>query len=330
MLVEGEDDGLFWSHATDAKNGDPISSRSTRRARSASSWSAARTTIAGACSSCSTRSPCASSSRRGIRTRCGGTSGPTYEATHFGLDVELATALDLTATADLDLVAHGGPRRWLAFCAARRACTLDAVSSAGRTCRVLPGEGQRPWSGCALEPPLEAEQPSTLRMNYHGRCFERDENDRVYNIRDWYPQPDMETRATWDVTVHHPRELQVIGAGERVQHRGTRRPRARHVAHHDRRARGRRSTSGFLRGIRVVDAPYPVTVWSEHPNGARTGARGARRAARRRRQRRPGRARRRTGAALLRPRLGSAARAGRSTRSRRRGWSTWPFPGSSD
>jgi hypothetical protein len=266
MLVEREDDGLFWALAADAKNEDPLfftldpsmtERVSLARRPEDDRWGMRRLYNAeDVCRFFATGDP--DTLRRD--------ENPRVDASAVRLDIDLASDLQMKATAEVDVVSHGRSRNWLHLFLPWR-LTVDSVTAAGRTCHVF----QQPENSLVwvhLDPPLPAGQAVTVRVAYHGRCFERVEADRVVLVRDWYPDIGAEMHATWDVTVRHPVDMQIVGAGERVRAE----PDGVRVLETWRTATPVPWVSfdaGYLRGIRVTgDSLPPLTVWSEHRDGS--------------------------------------------------------------
>ena len=266
MLVEREDDGLFWALAADAKNEDPLfftldpsmtERVSLARRPEDDAWGLRRLYDAEDVSRFFAAGD-PDTLRRDRR--------PRVDAAAMRIDLDLASNLSMKAVARIDVVSHDRPRGWMLLYLPSR-LTVDEIASAGRTCRFFQ-EWDNGGVWVHLDPPLPAGDPVTVSVRYHGRCLERDTLDRVRAIRDWYPELDAELHTTWDVAVHHPPELQFVGAGERVsvEQRGGRVDETWRVA---RPVPWTSFDAGYLRGIRVTgDSLPPLTVWSEHRDGA--------------------------------------------------------------
>src|SRR5437762_2859568 len=65
--------------------------------------------------------------------------------------------------------------------------------------------------------PLAPGRPESLRVRYHGDFLTR-EGDWVYLDPEavWYPRPDGENRARFDLTFHVPDAYELASVGERV------------------------------------------------------------------------------------------------------------------
>jgi hypothetical protein len=266
MLVEREDDGLFWALAADARNEDPLFF-------TLDPWQAERVTLARRPEDDTWGVRRLYQSEHVSRTFAAGDPDtlrfddrPRVSAPAVRLDLDLASNLSVKAVAELDLVARARPREWVSFFLPSR-LPIDSVTAPGRACHVFQ-ERDDGMVWVHVAPPLPVDAPLTMRVAYHGRCFERDSLDRIFTVRDWYPDLDATLDATWDVTVRHPAELQIVGAGERVRHEasGTRETDTWRTGS---RAPWVSFAAGFLRGIRVTgDGLPPLTVWSEHRDGA--------------------------------------------------------------
>jgi len=267
MLLDGEDNGLFWALMTDRKNEDPLffslvpdyAERVVleRRPEDDRSGLLRHYRSERVCQFFASGDP--DSLRRDLR--------PPYEAEHYAIDLALGAELACVATADVRVVAHRAPRAWIGFHLPDE-LRLDEVTVDGRPQKFFQ-EDENPAVWVRLDRAIAPGASATLRLRYHGRIFER-ENDWVVH-RDsngWYPQPWYGGDATWDLAFRAPREIQLVGPGVRTSFREEGRE------HH---STWRVSLPvpwasfdvNFLRGTRVTgDSLPPLTVWMRHVDGA--------------------------------------------------------------
>jgi hypothetical protein len=267
MLLDGDDNGLFWSLISDRKSEQPVFfslmpvfTERVQLARRPEDdraglvrWYNAETV----CQFFAAGDP--DTLRHDLN--------PAYEATHYAIDLNLASDLRSTATADLTIEARGRARAWLAL-ELPDLLTIDEITVGGRPQKYYE-EKENPIVWVRLDQPIEPGTPATLRVRYHGDMFER-EDDWVYHryTTSWYPKPWLGADATWDMTFHYGREIQLVAAGERVALDASG---PRHTA------TWRVTTPvpwasfdvNFLRGTKVVsDSLPPLTVWMRHIDGA--------------------------------------------------------------
>lgn len=265
-VLEGGDDGMFWAHLTQPDRNEPLFFM-------LNPTSAERVQLS--------RRP--EDDRQGLYRRHdteivsqfhAATDPDTlrdnarrdWEMTHVSLDASLAPDLSLDAGATIQLAVRERPRHWLAWWLPNE-LTIDSLSIDGRPVKHLQQEDTYlVWMKC--DPPL-APGEHTLRIRYHGRILER-ENNWVFHqgTTDWYPEPWYGSRATWDVRFTHPAAIQLLASGERVDDRteGDRRM-SRWVTRHP--VPWCSFDVNFLRGIQVTgDDRLPVTVWMRRTDGA--------------------------------------------------------------
>ena len=268
MLLDGADNGLFWALMTDRRNEDPlffslvpdyaervVLERRPEGDRAGPLLRRYNTEIVS--SLFAEGDP--DTLRRDRR--------PAYEAVHYALDVTLATDLQCTAVADLDLLAHGFPRRWIGL-ELPEELKVDEVTLGGRP-QVYFEEDENPLVWVRLDRAIQPESTVTLRVRYRGRLFEREGDWAIPNFSsEWYPKPWYGADATWELSFHHPREIQLIAAGERTESREE--GLVRHSTWRMRHPVPWASFDvNFLRGIRVRgDSLPPLTVWVQHVDGA--------------------------------------------------------------
>lgn len=283
MLLDGADNGLFWALMTDRRNEDPLifslvpdyTERVVLERRPVGDRAGPlvrRYNTELVSSFPSQGDP--DTTRRDRR--------PAYEAVHYAMDVTVATDLRCDVIADLDLLAHDRPRAWIGL-ELPEPLTVDEVTLAGRTQRFFEEDGN-PMVWVRLDRAIAADSIATLRVRYHGRLFERESDWAIPRFSSsWYPRPWYGADATWDLTYHSPREIQLISAGERTSLRddGT-------TLHTTWRLRlpvpWASFDVNFLRGTKVVDDSLPPSrcgcATSREP--ARCGPRRCRRWRRRR------------------------------------------------
>ncbi len=267
MLLDGADDGLFWALMSDLKNEDPLffslvpeyAERVVleRRPEGDRTGLIRRYNAEIVSSNFAATDP--DTLRRDRR--------PPYEAVHYGLDVTLASDLGATITADLDLLAHGFPRRWIGL-ELPWTLTVDEVTLGGRP-QPFFEEDDNPIVWVRLDRPIAPESTATVRVRYHGRLFEREDDWAVHKYSStWFPKPWVAADATWDLSFHWPREIQLLCAGEQVEHHEDA------AVHHGRwrlvhPVPWASFDVNFLRGIHVEGDTFPpVTVWMQHLDGA--------------------------------------------------------------
>ena len=188
---------------------------------------------------------------------------PAFRVTHYTIDARIHDDLRLDASADVELLGCDRPRRWLAF-SIQPDLHVDSVRVGADSLQVFQQkDDDEIWVRC--EPPLQPDERRTLRFVYHGKALER-EGDWIALpwTTGWYPS--AAGNPTWDIRYHYPRELQLVGTGERIEDRiEGRQHYARWVM---RRPFGAASFDvNFLRGIDVPQDTLPaLTVWMRHLN----------------------------------------------------------------
>lgn len=268
MLLDGADNGLFWALLTDRKNEDPLvfslvpdfTERVVLERRPEGDRAGPlvrRYNLEIVSSTFAKGDP--DTVRRDRR--------PAYEAVRYAIDATLASDLSATVVADLDLLAHGRPRSWIGL-ELPEELDVTAIELGGRP-QAFFEEDENPMVWVRLDRAIPAESTATLRVRYRGLLFEREGDWAVPKFSsDWYPRPWYGADATWTLTFHHPREIQLIAAGERTDVRDDGAQvhstwKLRHPvpwASFD---------LNFLRGIRVnSDSLPPLTVWTQHVDGA--------------------------------------------------------------
>lgn len=267
MLLDGADNGLFWALMADRRNEDPLifslvpdyAERVVLERRPEGDRAGLLRRYNAEIVSSFFAEGDADTIRRDRR--------PAYEATHFALDVTLATDLQCAAVADLRLLAHDRPRSWIGL-ELPEVLTVDEVSLEGRP-QAYFEEDDNPMVWVRLDRAIQPESTVTLRVRYRGRLFERERDWAIPRFSsDWYPRPWYVADATWDMTFHWPREIQLVSAGERVEFR------EEGLVHHgrwtlDTPVPWASFDVNFLRGIRVLDDSLPpLTVWMRHVDGA--------------------------------------------------------------
>jgi hypothetical protein len=267
MLLDGADNGFFWGLMNDRKNEDPIffalvpeyaervllerKPEGDRRGLFRQ-YNSERVSMLFAAGDPDTL-------RRNIR--------PGYEAVHYSTDLTLASDLTCTAVADIDLLAHGLPRAWIGFDFPEE-LVVDEVSMGGRPQNYF-REDENPMMWVRLDHAIPPESTATLRVRYHGELFERSDDWVVHKFSTgWYPEPWYGSDATWDMTFHSPRDIQLLGCGTRTSFR-----QEKLVNHSTWRIAyplpWASFTVNFLRGTRVTgDSLPPLTVWMRHLDGA--------------------------------------------------------------
>ncbi|MCC6350452.1 MAG: hypothetical protein IT347_12765 [Candidatus Eisenbacteria bacterium] len=263
MLLDGADNGLFWSYISDRRDEDPLffsivpdyTERVVLERRPEDDRSGLLRRYNAEVVSQAFAAGDPDTLRRDLQ--------PGYEAVHYALDVTLTSDLSSTVTADIALLAHGRPRAWIGLRFPPE-LKLDRVSLGGRE-QAFFQEAENPMVWVRLDRAIEPGAADTLKVRYHGLMFER-RGDWIYHRfpSSWYPEPWYGSLATWDLTFHHPRELQVIGSGEKTGDRED-----RGIRHSTWRTRHPAASASFdvsfLRGIRVVsDSLPPLTVWLRH------------------------------------------------------------------
>lgn len=267
MLLDGDDNGMFWALASDRRSETPLffslDPNFTERVQLARRPEDDRAGLVRWYNSETVSQFFAQGDPDTLRRDM----HPAYEATHYALDVSLTSGLTITATADLDVVAHDRPRAWLGLLLPDD-LHVDGVTRDGRA-QAFFQQKDNPVVWVTLERPIAPESTATIRVRYHGECFER-QDDWIYHrfTTSWYPRPWYGADATWDMTFHWPATLQLVAAGERVAldekgpvHRGTWRV--------TRPVPWSSFDVNFLRGVRVTgDSLPPLTVWRRHLDGA--------------------------------------------------------------
>jgi hypothetical protein len=267
MLLDGADNGLFWALVTDRKNEDPLffslvpdfTERVVLERKPEGDRAGLRRRYNAEIVSSSFAVGDPDTLRRDRR--------PAYEATHYALDVTLSTDLQGTVVADLDLLAHDRPRSWIGL-ELPEELQVTEVSLGGRKQKFFQ-EDENPMVWVRLDQPIPAESTATLRVRYRGLLFEREKDWAIPKFSsDWYPRPWYGADATWDLSFHWPRDIQLVAAGEHVAQRDE--GKMRHGTWKLRQPVPWASFDvNFLRGIRVEeDSVPPVTVWSRHVDGA--------------------------------------------------------------
>ena len=267
MLLDGADNGLFWALMTDRRNDDPLffslvpdfAERVVLERRPEDDRSGLMRNYGAerVCQFFAAGDP--DSLRADLR--------PPYEAVHYGLDVTLASDLECTAVADVGVRAHGAPRAWIGLDLPEE-LKVDEVTLDGRR-QAFFQEDENPAVWVRLDRAIRPESTATLRVRYHGPLFERANDWVVHKYSSgWYPEPWYGGYATWDMTFHSPREIQLVGPGVRtsfredgpVHHSTWKLPHPVPWASFD---------VNFLRATRVTgDSLPPLTVWMRHVDGA--------------------------------------------------------------
>lgn len=267
MLLDGADNGLFWALIADRKNEDPlffslvpdfaervVLERKPEGDRSGllRRYNSERVSMSFA---------------QGDPDTLRRNSRPAYEAVHYRTDLTLDAALQARGVADVTLLAHGAPRAWIGL-ELPDELHVDEVVFDGRPQRWFQ-EDDNPLVWVRLDRALAPESAAVLRVRYHGRMFER-EDDWAWHrhTTGWYPEPWYGGDATWECTFHSPREIQLVAAGRRTDYRedGL-------VLHStwrvDTPVAWNSFDVNFLRGTRVTgDSLPPLTVWMRHLDGA--------------------------------------------------------------
>lgn len=267
MLLDGHDNGLFWALMSDRRNEDPLffslvpdyAERVVleRKPEGDRAGLLRRYNSERVCMFFAQGDP--DTLRRNVR--------PAYEAVRYALDVTLAPSLECTAVADIDLLAHGVPRAWIGLDLPEE-LVVSEVTLGGRP-QAFFREDENPMLWVRLDRAIAPESTATLRVRYHGPLFERQDNWALHKYSTgWYPEPWYGGDATWEMTFHSPREIQLVGAGVRTAFRED------GLVHHstwrvDRPVPWASFDVNFLRGTRVSgDSLPPLTVWMRHVDGA--------------------------------------------------------------
>jgi hypothetical protein len=266
-LLDGEDNGYFWALASDVKSEEPLFfSLDPTQAERVELSRRPEGDRAGLVRFYRSETVCrffaagdADTLRHDLL--------PPVAAVHYGIHAALDADLDLHGAADLALVANGRPRAWLGL-ELPDDYKVAEVSGAARTFRWhQEKENDRVWVHC--EPPLAPGETTTVRIRYDGRCFDR-EDDAIFHRHDvaWYPRPWAGADATWDLTFEHPRNMQLVAAGELLARTESARV-ARSTWRVSRPVPWASFDMEFLRGVEVSgDSVPPVTVWRRHVDGA--------------------------------------------------------------
>jgi hypothetical protein len=268
MLLDGDDNGLFWAQVSDVRGGDPLffsldptQSERVLLQRQPDNDRAGLVRFYNAetvCQSFAAGDP--DTLRQDVV--------PAYDVQHYALEAAIAQDLTLRTTATLDLRARGRARAWLGFVLPSD-LKLDAVTSPGRNVSFHQ-ERDNDLIWVHVDPPLAPGETVPLAFRYAGECFER-AGDEIYHrfVLSWYPRPWFgDDDATWDMSFDRPDGLQLVAAGDPVStldsgsvHRSTWRI-ARPVpwASFD---------VSFMRGVDVKsDSIPPLHVWTTSVHGA--------------------------------------------------------------
>lgn len=266
MLVDRDDDGLFRAMINPGRGGDPVfftlDPTSTERVQLERRPDDDRVGMRRLYNA-ETVSQCFAAGDPDTLRR---DWNPPYAARAYRTDVALDANPNLRATVEVDVVANGRERGWIAFDLPDW-LHVDSLTCAGRRVRFTQEKDNTVvWT--RVTPPIAAGETVTFRFAYHGEAFVRSD-DWIWH-RDmyrWFPRPAWAGEATWDMRFTHPSDLQVIAAGERREWR---------VTGHEARSRWivERPMDlvsfdvNFLRGIHVTRDSLPVTVWTRRLDGA--------------------------------------------------------------
>lgn len=191
---------------------------------------------------------------------------PPYSARAYRTDVTLDANPNLRATVEVDVTANERERGWIAFDLPDW-LHVDSLACAGRTV-TFTQEKDNSVVWTHVSPPLAAGESATFRFTYHGEAFVR-RDDWIWHrdMYSWFPRPAWAGEATWDMRFAHPRDLQLVAAGERREWQVT----GSEMRSHWVVERPMDLVSfdvNFLRGIRVERDSLPVTVWTRRLDGA--------------------------------------------------------------
>lgn len=266
MLVDGEDNGFFRAMISGAKGGDPVffslDPSFTERVRLERRPSDDQFGLLHFYTSETVSQGFALGDPDTLRRDL----NPAYEAVRYRTDLTLTTALAMSGTAEVDVVAHGRERGWLGFVLPSD-LLMDSLTAAGRKVTfVQEKNNEMVWAH--VTPPIAAGDTATLRFRYHGEAFDR-ESDWIYHksMFAWFPRPWYGGAATWDMRFAYPRDYQLVAAGKRMALEVTGALQRSHwvveqpidLVSFD---------VNFLRGIHVHRDTLPVTVWMRHVDGA--------------------------------------------------------------
>ncbi len=267
MLLDGVDDGLFWALLTNRKNDDPnVFSLIPEYAERVVLERQPEDDRSGMMRRYNTE-VISSFAALGDPDSLRGDERAPYEATHYAIDVSLDSDLKATVTADLDLLAHDHPRQWIGL-ELPPSLTVDDVTLGGRP-QSWYEEDDNPIVWVRLDHPIPPESTATVRMRYHGRLFDRQDNWAIHKYSStWYPKPWVMADATWDLTFHWPGDIQLVSCGQRIAHddQGPVHSGTWRLTHP---VPWVSFDVNYMRGIHVTgDSMPPVTVWLRHLSGA--------------------------------------------------------------
>ncbi|MEE9472630.1 MAG: M1 family aminopeptidase, partial [Acidimicrobiia bacterium] len=139
---------------------------------------------------------------------------------HYRIEATLAQKrsgdLDFSAVAEIEIAALQPDRYWMQFSLFSELMVDSAKWEDGSPANVYKGKDISVlW--VRADSALQMGQPRRLTLYYHGDLIDR-EGGWVYlkSTLRWYPNTETRSRATFDLTFHHPRWFGLVSVGERV------------------------------------------------------------------------------------------------------------------
>lgn len=140
---------------------------------------------------------------------------PALRVRHVTADVQIQRYTDIRARARLHAVVEASQAEFLSFGLFEK-LAVDSVRVNGRPAAWSRGkDSPLLWVQCA--PPLVAGDSVQVEVQYHGPIIKRD-GDWFWLESDltWLPVHQTQVRATYDLTFHHPADIQLSSIHERV------------------------------------------------------------------------------------------------------------------
>jgi peptidase M1-like protein len=142
---------------------------------------------------------------------------PALVVKRHQIECRIAGDMDFAAVARMECESRDpSPQRWAMFSLYDRLKVDSVAWAAGPRARFFRGrDSDQLWVWC--DPPLAPGETRTLRVHYRGRLIERvGDWMLIGSSTRWYPEPDGQRGAPFDLTFHSPSQYYLASVGERV------------------------------------------------------------------------------------------------------------------
>ena len=177
---------------------------------------------------------------------------PVLVVKRHRIECRIAGDMDFAAVAEMECEARDpSPQRWATFTLYDRLKVDSVAWVGGPRARFFRGrDSDRLWVSC--DPPLAPGETRTLRVHYHGRLIERvGDWMLIGSSTRWYPEPDGQRGAPFDLTFHSPSQYHLVSVGERVSSETV----------------GQVTTSRWRSERPIHNASFVLGIFSEEPFG---------------------------------------------------------------